>query len=346
MTAVCVPAAEVRRDYGLPAPRVWGWQTDGAACTYYRLHLPLTELAAHGWRTAYGYGLPPNLHEPGAHPDWDVVIASRLAQPSDVHHWTDLCQRPGGPLCVYDLDDNLLNVDPNNHGPYELYEPLRPHVVQALAVAHRVTVSTPGLARVVAVHNPNVTVVPNCLHPSIFDLPRPRQPHAVTVGWGGSMFHGQDWPGIATQLSNLVTARYPDSDVDFHTVGADYMTGLPHRATGWTDHHTYHRALDFHIGIAPVAETPFNACKSWLKVLEYAGRGIVPVATAWGQYPEFITHGENGYLVINPDDWQTWLLTLIDNPPLREQMTAAAEDEARNWTIDRRLHLWRDALTR
>lgn len=308
--------------------RVFGWQTDTLACHLYRTVYPLTHLNASRWE--YGWGAPgADIH------DWDVVVGQRLTGVNDV--WMDLCADPGV-LAVYDLDDDLLNVDPENEVPYSIYAPVAADTARLIGAADVVTAATPRLAEKLRKLNPNVVVLPNCLHPDSLTA-RPlvdQRTPLVTVGWGGSWFHGHDWAGMRDQLA-AYHARFPRSR--FHMMGTDY-TGLAHQVSGFTNMGDYLANLDFNIGIAPLKVCVFNESKSWCKLLEYASRGIPAVATGEGQYPEWVGFDDTGMVVRTMAEWVEALMVLSENPALREQMAFNAYKKACQFNIAIHAQRW------
>jgi glycosyltransferase involved in cell wall biosynthesis len=311
--------------------RIFAWQTDTAGCFFYRLYLPLTHLSTDDWSVAWG-APGPDLHNN------DVVIGQRIAGYSP--EWLNVCKDPNV-LAVYDIDDDLLNIDPANTVPYSIYAPIRDDTAKNIAAADVVTVSTPKLAEYLTTINPRVVVLPNCVPPDLPYRTRIRS-ERLTVGWAGSMFHHQDWISMPAYLDEL-RRRVPY--VSFHMIGADYTAGVvPTRVTGWSTIENYYNSLNFDIGIAPITRSPFNERKSWIKLLEYASLGIPAVATDAGQYPEWITHGVNGFLVTRDTDWVDYMFALTDDQ-LRLQMSDAALGKAREYTIDKQVHRWADAYS-
>jgi hypothetical protein len=309
--------------------RIFAWQTDTAGCFMYRLYLPLTSLNPQQWQASWG--APPDDVF-----DYDVVIGQRIAGENE--GWERICK--SNAFAIYDIDDDLLNIDPDNHVPYSIYAPIVEATKRNIAMADLVTASTEKLAEYLRTINSNVVVLPNCLPPGMTQRPT-QWSRGITVGWGGSMFHGQDFGGMGRILQEV---QQEAPWVSFHMVGANYVNGwVPTRSTGWSDVMSYHNALDFSIGLAPVSQTPFNDRKSWIKVLEYAGLGIPAIATNWGQYPEWIKHGNNGFLVEKPEDWKKYILMLVNDHSMREGMSHAQRNKASQWTIDKQIWRWEKA---
>lgn len=274
----------------------------------------------------------PDIH------DFDIVIGQRIAGDSEL--WQNLCRDPNV-LTVYDIDDDLLNIDESNTVPHSIYAPLRAGTQRNIEMSDVVTASTPKLAEYLSQFNPNVRVVRNCVPNTLPETPR-RIRYGLTIGWGGSMFHAQDW-GRTNEVLQQLKRNHPS--LSFRCLGANYMTGLTNvSTTGFTTVPKYHEELDFHIGIAPLMDTPFNQRKSWIKTLEYAARGIPSVAANVGQYDEWIEDGVNGYLVApyEINDWVMALHSLVYDD-VRTRMGEVALAKAREWTIGNKIHHWVEA---
>jgi hypothetical protein len=317
--------------------RVFAWTGALDACWVYRVRLPLTELNRRGgWDCSWGAPGP----DIG---DYDVVVGQRLAGPQP--DWLKLCADPNV-LCVYDADDDLTDLDPANEIPYGIYAPLADDTRTNMAAADLVTCCVPAAAeRIAATINPNVAVLPICADPAWIDLPPRPRTAALTVGWGGSPFHAQDWTSLPTRLAeyaNLVP------HATFHTFGADYTRGAfgtRLRVTGLQPLPDYLAALDLDIGLAPLNPALRGSrTRSHTKPLEYAIRGIPVVAQACGQYVDWVDEGVSGYLVHDEADWVPRLLALTDDT-IRAGMSTAARDKAREYTIDKHIGLWERAYS-
>lgn len=306
--------------------RIFVIATDGAGCYYYRLHLPLMALRPDEFEVVWE---PPfNNWQPG-----DIVIGQRIAGRNTA--WLEMCDAPGL-TTIYDIDDNLLEIDPANTVPYQIFSPIVDDTAANIAAAQLVTCSTNKLAEQLVPFNKNQAVLPNCLHSSwIGQISFPKE--EIVVGWAGSPFHNQDFIGVP-EIFRAYAQREPRAR--FHMIGGDPTAGLVSRSiSAFTDMNTYWSNLDFDIGLVFLNGSRQNEGKSWVKVLEYAGRGIPAVAPRIGQYPEFIEHGVNGLLYDSiaeiPD-----LLLKLSNDEERSRMGDRAMAKAVEYTIDRQVHRW------
>jgi glycosyltransferase involved in cell wall biosynthesis len=81
----------------------------------------------------------------------------------------------------------------------------------------------------------------------------------------------------------------------------------------------------FDIGIAPLANTPFNRCKSSIKTLDYAALGLPVLASDREAYRGSLADGIGGMLL--PDSADAWfaaLSRLLRDAPLRRHLGEAA----------------------
>ena len=79
------------------------------------------------------------------------------------------------------------------------------------------------------------------------------------------------------------------------------------------------------IAIVPLTIDDFNQCKSAIRYLDASLSGIPSVATAVGDFINVITHGVNGMLCSNSDEWREAIYCLVNNEQLRSEIGLAAQ---------------------
>lgn len=333
--------------------KIFGWSADSSGCGWYRMQMPLDELARRGHETLVSMQMPDEWLDTS-----DVLIGQRICKPGPTQIWQRVARHPKRPLMVFEIDDDLWKVPPSSWQAYRWFS--LPEVQEALraniAAADLVTVTTEPLADVVREINPNVAVIPNFVPAAMLDLPRGQREHdAVTVGWAGSSTHVMDFAHIGPQLARFLN-RQPD--VLWRTIGGTQQAFHQHfewtrrirpeqwRAVEWFDGiWDYYRALDqFDIATAPLVEHTFNRSKSPIKALEAASRGLPMVASAVGPYPRFVQHGVTGLLLREPHEWPRALRSLVNDKAMRAELGAAARAQAAEHTIEGNGHLWEQAL--
>ncbi len=151
--------------------------------------------------------------------------------------------------------------------------------------------------------------------------PPPRKPEGdIIIGWGGSMGHTEDLKWIAPAMAELCRSR---QDVRFHVMGnqeqfeqicnfvGDDELFQYHPPGSLEDYFSFLDTLD--IGLAPLLNTPFNICRSDVKFVEYASRGVVPVLSNIGPYQKHARHDENALLFDDPQEMLADIVDLVED---------------------------------
>jgi glycosyltransferase involved in cell wall biosynthesis len=319
---------------------ILGYPHDSDGSGYYRFYLPYKFLA----RGVSHQVMLPEPHTKFTPNDEqlhniDVIAVQRFMGADGVELFTRW--RPRVTL-VYETDDDMLHPD-NASGLAHLHdEATRETFRRCLRMAHMVTVSTPTLAEVLRPYNDNIRILPNFVHGDMLYIERPRRDR-LTVGWAGGMSHLLDWSTAAEPINDVLDTH---PDVDFHFVGIDYSPLLRRacRYTPWRpDVWDYYAELDFDVGVVPLADTPFNRCKSHIKALEFMALGIPVVAADAPAYRELVIDGVTGYLVRTADEWRARLHDLLHDEAMRQEMGAKGKQVAAEWTMQTGWKLWRDA---
>lgn len=319
---------------------VLGYPHDADGSGWYRYYLPFKHVARH---THHNVLLP----EPGTKftpnddqlTELDAVSAQRLMDPDLWRRWK------GKVALVYETDDDILQPDQASGLPHMFQPEVHERFVSCIELADLVTVSTEPLGEQMRKYNDNVRVIPNHIDVNALYLDRQHTPDdRVTLGWAGGMSHLGDWSTVIDPLT-AVLDRFPE--IDLHFVGWDFSPMLRRKAryTPWQSNvWDYYKSLDFDIGVAPLADTPFNESKSHIKALEYAALGIPIVAANLAPYREFVRHGETGFLANNDDEWQSYITLLVNDEDARTEMGAAAKKRAEDFVIQKGWRLWNDAF--
>ncbi len=316
--------------------RIFGWAVNHSGCGHYRIGLPMWALGRAGHDATPFSVLNTELPE-----DLDVLVGQVVCGPDRSAIWRGVAAREGTrPALVFELDDDIWNLHPSNHGAAALRDPeVREAIETNLSVADAVTVTTAHLAGIVRAFNHNVHVIPNCVDEALLRHQRPANDR-LTIGWAGGSSHNNDFAFVRKELRTFL---HRNPDVDVHVIGTDYRKeiGRPDaRHTDWSENLVeYLENIDFDIGIAPLAYHAFNKSKSDLKVLEYAALGIPVVATDYGPYSDSVQHGVTGFLVKHPHEWARYLRELVNDEAMRLEMGA----NARRWAATRTIqgNIWR-----
>jgi len=314
---------------------------------YYRFFLPLKHL---GENSRHLYGMPERPGGMLAPDDVDGLDVLALQRPAGRTGTRMLERLVGRVKLVYETDDDMLQAETSGL-PHLVGEQVKESIRRCMRLCDMVTVSTPYLAEQVRPYCENVVVLPNFVKSGLLTLNRP-QPERLTIGWAGGTSHLVDIVTVADPLRDVLGAN---PDVDMHWIGFDYSPELTRarldsplqrqcRYSPWSrDVGDYYKKIDFDIGIAPLADVPFNNSKSHIRTLEMAACGIPVVASNRLPYSEFVVDGKTGWLVSSEDEWRRRLTDLINDPEMRAEMGAAAKEQAADWVIEDGWRLWEAA---
>lgn len=275
--------------------------------------------------------------------DADVLVLQRVTH---AHLVTGIeLLRKKGISVVVDMDDDLANIHPSNPAFQAMHPSMGTQKDHSWANAQRaceaasmVIVSTDALIKRYAPHGRGM-VVRNCVPQRYLDIPHI---DSTDIGWGGSVrSHPNDLQVVGAGLTQVL------NEAKFKVVGPSDLVqkimNLPYEpeATGPRDiMDEWPRAVaEIGIGIAPLADTVFNAAKSWLKPLEYSALGVPWVASPRAEYTRLNGMGV-GLLANKPRQWASQLRRLIRDKTLRDEMSCAGRELASTMTIEGNAWRW------
>ncbi len=238
-------------------------------------------------------------------------------------------QKAGRPT-VYELADNFLAS--NEHLPEALQSgPPEYHLVikELIRRCEAVQVNNSRLAALAEPINTNCILLPNVVQEQHFGCPERGHGKVLRIGWGGSDRHFADIEAIAGPLSAWLRST---KDVKLVIQGSARIQrlfrNLPSekvqlRAPGSLQ--AYLSFLDeIDVGLAPLIPGEFNACRSNVKLLEYASRGVTPLCSRYGPYLEAARSLPNLPLFGDAGEMIDWLRAFKADPKARKTIAAAA----------------------
>lgn len=277
----------------------------------------------------------------------DVVVLQRTVSVDWVRQL-----RAQGVAVVVEMDDLLSALPPGHisHRQYATTDMAR-RVEQCAHEADMVTVSTPALLEVYARHGRGV-VVPNAIPRRLAELPPAyeRTPGQVAVGWTGVVSsHPHDLPVIGWGLRQAIEqlggrARF----VVPAALGVREQVGVAPVVVGWErspEQFVTGLGESLDVGLAPLREDRFNRAKSWLKPLEYAARGVLPIHSRTVEYQRLGL----GLPAGRPGDWAKHITRAVLDGDWRGELAADARAKVlaahlTEHTADRWVAAWKQAL--
>lgn len=248
--------------------------------------------------------------------------------------------RKAGSKIVFSLDDDLLEA--NAYFPFRrIFSDAQVSSVRYLASrADHVITSTDPLRKRLSTLNPSISVIQNHLDEQLFPSSLPeRQPgDRVTIGYMGTSSHEADLLSILEPLRALLSRHRNRVSLELVGVVNEFqmkamfgdlpvsLKTTPTECVEYPDFVKWMRTeLKWDVGLAPLDDTPFTACKSDIKWLDYAFLGIPGIFSRTPAYRDSITDGETGLLVdATPSAWYNALSTMVEDDNLRARIRKAA----------------------
>ena len=291
------------------------------------------------------------LDHPAIGGEWDIVLADAdeaLSYRADVF----VTQRYAVPdldaadalirhcrdhdiTLLYDIDDDLRHI-PRDHPDAGLLRPRARLVSRLIRGAGAVWVSTPALAATLAELRDDVRVVRNGLDERLWAaFPPPSAPRQgpVRILFMGTATHDADFAIVEAALARVKAVFAEHVSIDL--LGVSSRPDMPSwvNRIGMTVNATssypgfvnWMTQQHWDIGIAPLADTPFNLCKSAIKALDYAALGLPVLASDRAVYRGSLADGPGGRLL--PDDENAWFVALsglIRDGALRRRLAEGA----------------------
>jgi len=236
--------------------------------------------------------------------------------------------------CIYEIDDDMLNMPESFKKPYEYYSQpkVRQTILDFMAKSDAITVSTEELAKTTAVICPKkpIYIVENFLDVENWNdaftkrLAR-KDDGVVTIGWMASGSHLMDIPVVRDALE-IILENFPQVRLHFiGWVGFDNLNLEKYKdriiVEDWVSITAIPYAMmDFDINICPLLDCKFNASKSHLKYLQGAALGIPSVCSPLAPYNKVLSHMQDGMFATDTASWLDCFKELIENKELRNRL--------------------------
>lgn len=345
--------------------KVYVYPADITGCGAFRLIWPVEALQRAGhditimWPNDRGHFQADIRNDVIRHvaypPDADVIVVQRVSHRhlANALAWI----REQGVAVVMDIDDDLSAIHPRNPA-WQVMHPKSTggehvsdhswnHTITAARNCTLTTVTSPALAQIYRGVN-GARTVQNYVPDHYLDIPHQDSP---VMGWGGAVLtHPDDLQEASTGVTRLM-----DEGHQFIIVGPQegvqdaLGTSREVPCTGPLDIEAWPYGLtSIGVGIAPLADTRFNAAKSYLKPLEYAALGIPCVVSDRAEYRYLSGKHGIGTVVERPKHWYRELKKFVTDDAYRQDTGAANRDTARTLTYSlhayRWMEIWEEAL--
>ncbi len=229
---------------------------------------------------------------------------------------------PRGVPLVVDFDDAVFhNYDLHRSGAVRRV--LGDKIDQLMARAALVTAGNPYLAaRARAAGAARVAIVPTVVDLDAYHVASAPAPEETSrIGWIGTP---STWGAYVEPLMPLLTSTAAASGARILAVGAGHAA-IAHPlldSEPWSEASEVSRIQAMSIGIMPLGDTPWARGKCGYKLLQYMACGLPVVASPVGVNVDIVEHGVNGFLADSEAEWHDAIMTLLQDPALRQRMGA------------------------
>lgn len=218
---------------------------------------------------------------------------------------------------VLDLDDGVFLRYP------EKFERLA-------ALADLVICGNPFIQEWAVARNLRTIILPTCVELAQYPEKNWAQslPRSPRIGWIGTTGNLRYLQVVAPALRNLsaeldfelsliVPEVGPLSEVD--------LTGVRLKHVVWDGAHEVDQLREIDIGLMPLFfDNEWDKYKCGLKLIQYMAIGIPAVASPVGVNASIVSHGRDGFVASNDNEWEESLRSLLQDETLRRTFGAVA----------------------
>lgn len=290
-------------------------------------HCQMEALAAEG---KVEYRAVPGLRLTRGDLEWaEIALLGRLDSWYELQV-SKLLKRAGKTL-VYVIDDDLLNVPAEvSSASYYNQESIRRNIREILEMSDAVMSPSPLLLRKYAKGKRAIRIEEPAIGAKPYIPHDPEKP--VKIGFAGSIDRMGDLEKILGEALPEVKRKYGDK-VAFEFFGAkpSFAGELEAGYIPYTESYDEYRETlekaEWDIGLAPMPETPFHACKHYNKFVEYAAAGIAGIYSNVPPYDRLVAFPGCAMLCGNTaGEWTEALSSLVEDASLREEMRKKAAE--------------------
>lgn len=275
----------------------------------------------------------------------DAVFFSR----SDSIYEVELARalQKNGKKLFYILDDDLLNV-PEYIPSSAIFarKGTRKNITEMMTLCDYLVTPSVGIAEKYGDRFENVILIEEPALNSHAHCPTNER---VTIGFAGSVDRTADVDNLLSESLLSIKQKYKERvSIEFFGIKPKVTEKLDcaciPRAKTYYGYHDVMKELNWDIGLAPMPDSSFHACKHYNKYIEYGAHGVISVCSNRLPYTKVIKNGENGILCDNnTEDWVNALSALIDSAEYRDEIRTRVESQiAEEFSIEAvSLSFWR-----
>lgn len=229
---------------------------------------------------------------------------------------------------IYDFDDAIWL--PNYSESNARFHRLKAYwkVNYCMKWASVVTAGNDYLANYARQYNQTVEVIPTTIDMDRYHSQTTNYDQTpLIIGWTGSHTTMHYLNEIVPVIARL-EKKY---DFEFHVISnqaPDFHLNSLHFVQ-WAKETEIADLVKFSIGLMPLTEDQWSGGKCGFKALQYMALGIPTVLSPVGVNTTIVNRPEVGFLVSTPEEWETALEQLLNDPQLRRTIGQNGQTQVR-----------------
>jgi glycosyltransferase involved in cell wall biosynthesis len=246
---------------------------------------------------------------------FDVVIVEKECIPYAPYVVESLLLG-GAKRVILDYDDAVWVAYQGNHL-------LQDKICRIMKRSDVVVAGSRHLQEYARENNKNTFLVPTVVDLQRYGIRPPQGGNsgnrATIIGWIGTPVTSRYLSVVCEPLRRIASRR----PIVFLCVGASDAVNIPGvlvRRLQWSLESEVESIGQMDIGIMPLTDDAFTRGKCGYKLIQYMAGGLPTVASDVGENRYIISDGDTGFLIRNPQDWETAIEKLCESPALRVNM--------------------------
>ncbi len=190
------------------------------------------------------------------------------------------------------------------------------------------------------------TIIPTVVDEHRY-APRPDPDGRFTIVWTGLSSNLKELAPYADALRGVLRDTGGRLVIIADRLDAPFLAGMDVEFVPWSPAVEVEALSAGHVGVMPIADTPYNRGKCGFKLIQYMARGMPVVASPVGANADIVRQGVDGLHARTNADWADALRTLAADRDLRVRMGAAARARVEaSYSVTAVVPLVRDVVRR
>lgn len=251
-----------------------------------------------------------------------------------------------GKLIVYEIDDDLLDLNPESRYAQLVPEDYPVNIKKSIMACQAIQCSTKKLADQIKKIHPEVAILENQFDQISPPSQKEKEAGPIIVGYAAGEDHLLDWMTIKDKYNEvIVQLENAGHSIETWIIGDkeiySSVAGNKKRYFPFQPRDKYLELLKyFDISIIPLADNPFNHCKSDIKFIESAASNTAVLASEI-VYGNSVKYGETGLLFKTSEEFGKYLARMIQSPEMIRNLSDNALDYVnKNRLIGKHIKKW------